>query len=114
MPGAPLYERMRREGRLVHDRWWLDPDFRYGDSTLQPKRMTPEQLTAACFSARRRFNALGSIGRRLLDVRANLRTPYRAGIYLFANLLSRREIHSKQSRSLGAPTAPDRLGERAA
>jgi hypothetical protein len=40
--------------------------------------------------------------RRMFDMRANLRTPYRAGIYLAANLLSRREIHRKQGRRLGS------------
>jgi radical SAM superfamily enzyme YgiQ (UPF0313 family) len=109
MPGAPLFERMQEEGRLVHDRWWLDPDFRYGDSTLQPRGMTPQQLTAACFAARRKFNTLRSIMHRLFDARTNLRTPYRAGIFLMANLVSRREIHSKQSRKLGAAAVRDPL-----
>ncbi len=113
-PGAPLYERMQEEGRLLHDRWWLDPDFSYGDATLRPKRMTAEQMTEACFAARRRFNTAGSILRRLLDPRTNMRTPFRAGIYLLANLISRREIYSKQSRALGAAAAQDSLRERTA
>jgi radical SAM superfamily enzyme YgiQ (UPF0313 family) len=29
-PGTPLYERLEREGRLLYDRWWLDPRYRYG------------------------------------------------------------------------------------
>jgi len=86
MPGAPLFDRMKREGRLLHDRWWLDPDFRYGDSTLRPKRMTAQQLTDECFAARRKFNTPRSILRRMFDLRTNLRTPYRAGIFLLAKL----------------------------
>ena len=109
MPGAPLFDRMRREGRLVHDRWWLDPDFRYGDATLQPEQMTAQQLTAACFAARRKFNTARSILHRMCTVRTNLRTPYRAGVFLMANLVSRREIYSKQSRSLGSTTSRDQL-----
>jgi radical SAM superfamily enzyme YgiQ (UPF0313 family) len=102
MPGAPLYERMKREGRLVHDRWWLDPEFSYGDATLSPLNMTAQELTEECFAARRRFNTASSIIYRLFDRRTNMRTPYRAGLYLAANLISRREIYSKQRRKLGA------------
>lgn len=111
MPGAPLFERMKEQGRLLHERWWLDPSFNYGDATLRPMRMSADELTQGCFDARTRFNTMQSIGRRMLDVRTNMRSPYRAGIYLLANLISRREIHSKQSRPLGAGLAPERLVE---
>lgn len=100
-PGAPLFDRLQREGRLLHDRWWLDPDYRYGDATLRPLNMTPEELTAGCFEARRKFNTMTSILRRLTDRKTNCRTPYNAGIYLLANVISRREIYRKQSRALG-------------
>jgi len=106
-PGAPLFDRMQREGRLLHDRWWLDPDFKYGDATLQPMKMSAYELTQGCFAARRKFNTLNSILRRMNDRRTNMRSPYRAGIYLLANLVSRREIYRKQKRALGQtrPTA---------
>jgi radical SAM superfamily enzyme YgiQ (UPF0313 family) len=100
-PGAELFDRMRREGRLLHDRWWLDPDFKYGDATMQPRRMTADELTAGCFAARRRFNTMNSILRRMFDYRTNIRSPFRAGVYLLANLVSRREIYRKQQRELG-------------
>ncbi len=101
-PGAPLFDQMEREGRLLHDRWWLDPRFGYGDATFTPRGMTASELTAGCYAARRHFNTARSIMRRMFDLRANCRSPYRAGIYLFANLTSRREIHRKQGRRLGA------------
>lgn len=110
-PGAPLFDRMKKEGRLLHDRWWLDPDFSYGDATLLPKNMTPDQLTEGCFAARSKFNTMQSIFRRMLDPRTNLRSPYRAGIYLTANLISRREIHSKQNRPLGCGARQENLME---
>ena len=103
-PGAPLFDRIKKEGRLLHERWWLDDEFSYGDATLLPKNMTPMQLTEGCFSARRKFNTAKSILYRLLDRRTNCRSLYRAGIYTVANLVSRREIYSKQSRPLGART----------
>jgi len=100
-PGAELFNRMRREGRLLHERWWLDPDFKYGDATMQPRGMSADELTAGCFDARQKFNTMSSILRRMIDRRTNLRSPFRAGVYLLANLVSRREIYRKQQRELG-------------
>lgn len=111
MPGAPLYQRMQQEGRLLHDRWWLDPDFRYGDATFAPMHMTADRLTEECFTARMKFNSLRSIASRLFDLRTNVRSPYRAGIFLATNLISRREILRKQRHRLGAATEPERLVE---
>ena len=101
-PGAPLFVQMKNEGRLLHDRWWVDPDFGYGVATFEPRGMSASELTAGCFYARKKFNTANSIVRRMFDVRANLRTPRRAGIYLAANFLSRREIYRKQGRRLGS------------
>ena len=36
MPGAALYDRLQNEGRLRYERWWLDPDFRYGEAVFDP------------------------------------------------------------------------------
>jgi len=101
MPGAPLFDRMQKEGRLLHDRWWLDPEFKYGDATMRPKNMTAEELTRACFSARKKFNTMKSILHRISDRRTNLRSPLRAGVFLLSNYVSRREIYRKQKRALG-------------
>ena len=99
-PGAPLYDRLEREGRLIHDRWWLDPSFRYGDAMFHPRGMTAEELTRGCYRARRSFKTFGS--RRLVGRRGNHDGLRGAGLYLLANLVSRREIHAKQGRELGA------------
>ena len=101
-PGAPLYDELLAEGRLLHDRWWLDPEFGYGDATFEPRGMTAQELTSGCFAARREFNTARSILSRMFDLRANCRSPFRAGVYLTANLKSRREILRKQGRRLGA------------
>ena len=36
-PGTPLYERLEREGRLLYDRWWLHPRYRYGMVPFAPR-----------------------------------------------------------------------------
>ncbi len=106
-PGTPLYDRLAKEGRLLYQRWWLDPRYRYGEATFRPRGMSAEELTRGCYRARTAFNRYSSIGRRLFGRRGNLRTPYQAAVYLLSNLVSRREIHSKQGRRLGDPSLPD-------
>jgi len=101
-PGARLFDRLRDERRLLHDRWWLDPSYRYGHATFRPRGMTPDALTEGCFWARRQFFRYSSIGRRVLDPATNCRSAHRLGLYLAANLISRREILRKQDRTLGA------------
>lgn len=64
MPGTTLYKRLQREGRLLFDRWWLDPDYRYGQAVFRPARMTPDELTQGCRRARRAFYSVRSILRR--------------------------------------------------
>jgi radical SAM superfamily enzyme YgiQ (UPF0313 family) len=100
-PGAPLYARLAAEGRLLYDRWWLDPHFCYGQATFHPRGMTADELTAGCFWARRQFNRYGAIFQRARNTQANSRSLSRLGIYLAANWISRREIYRKQGARLG-------------
>jgi len=101
-PCAPLYDRLEREGRLIHERWWLDPGFRYGHATFHPRGMTADQLTEGCYRSRTAFNTVGSILFRLFDP-PTMRSPRRLAQYAISNLISRREIHAKQGLGLGGP-----------
>jgi radical SAM superfamily enzyme YgiQ (UPF0313 family) len=100
-PGTPLFERLRREERLLHERWWLDPSCRYGQALFHPRGMTAQELEAGCFRARREFHRFSSILRRGVDRRANCRNPAALALFLAANLVSRREILRKQGSPLG-------------
>jgi radical SAM superfamily enzyme YgiQ (UPF0313 family) len=100
-PGTRLFDRLRAEGRLLYDRWWLDSHYRYGDSTYLPKLMTPDQLAQGCIRARETFYGCGSIARRVADLKANARSLQHLGLFLAANIVSRRELAAKLGRSLG-------------
>ncbi|HET9552786.1 MAG TPA: radical SAM protein [Anaeromyxobacteraceae bacterium] len=100
-PGTPLYRRLEAEGRLLYERWWLDPTYRFGRAPYRPAGMTPEALREACLAARRRFYAAGSIARRW---RGSLGSARMALGYLFANLLHRREISQRDGHPLGDAT----------
>ena len=102
-PGTPLFERLRREGRLLHERWWLDPEYRYGESTFHPRGMTAAQLAEGCARTRREYHAWSSIFRRTLDRKANAASPQKLGLHLMINTLSRREVYRKERLPLAAP-----------
>ena len=106
-PGADLYRQLKSENRLIYERWWLDEDYRYGHATFHPRGMTADELTAGCLRARMRFNTFGSFFRRLWAPRTNLRSPFRFGVFVLSNIISKREILSKQGRQLGS-SAPAR------
>ena len=100
-PGTPLYNRLQAENRLLFDRWWLDPNFHYGQALFHPRLMTADELTEGCFRARQAFNRYSSIFRRAIG---NCHSLYHLGIYLAANWVSRKEIYRKQGTKLGSPT----------
>ena len=98
-PGTDLYARLQAEGRLLFDRWWDDPSYRYGDTAFRPAGMTPEQLAESCRDARYGFYSLRGILSRLRG--ANAKGLVNFVVFLVMNLVSRRSIHQKQGGQLG-------------
>ena len=102
IPGTPLYERLCREGRLVYDRWWLEPAYQWHEALIHPRGMTAGQLTEGCRRARERFHSLSGIVRRL-PCRAHLGSVDNLTTYLAANLVSGMDIRAKSRLRKGAP-----------
>jgi len=101
-PNTPLYGSLKKQGRLLYGgKWWLHPNYRFNHATFKPKKMTPEQLTAACFKARSRFNSFGSILRRAFDSKAALSSLLRLVIHFKYNRLFQKETFKKQGMHLG-------------
>ena len=101
-PGTPFYRDLEREGRLLYDgAWWLHPEYRFNFAAFRPKRMSAEELTEVGAHCRRRFNSPGSLLFRLFDLKTNLRSPLRFGIYLAYTPLFRRETFKKHGMRLG-------------
>ncbi len=106
MPGTPLYTRLRGEGRLLFDRWWLAPSFRYGRAVFRPRGMTPGQLEDGCWGLRRAFNRPGPILRRLVGACVPFASPAVVRLFLAANLVNRREVLRKQGLELAPGSRP--------
>jgi radical SAM superfamily enzyme YgiQ (UPF0313 family) len=105
-PGTKLYDRLQAEGRLIYNCWWLDPNFHYGQALFHPRSMTADELTEGCFRARQAFNRYSAI---LGRASGNCHSLYHLGIYLAANLVSRKEIYRKQGAKLGSQSPLETL-----
>lgn len=100
-PGTPLYHEFEKCGRLLYDKWWLHPDFRFGDIVFKPKQMTPEEMIKHCMEARRRFYRLSSIAKRAFDFRTNVNSLNYAFLFLALNLQFQKEVEKKIGIELG-------------
>lgn len=100
-PATSLFERLKKEERLIYPRWWLDDDYRYGETIFRPKKMSAEQLAEGCFKMRSDFGAYSSIFKRLVSSGANSSSLYNMFGYMAINLASIKEIMNKQGESLG-------------
>ncbi len=107
-PGTPLYDRLKREGRLLYDRWWLAPDYRYGMVPFAPRGMTANHVKQRCIEARQKFYSIASIFRRSLDFQVNSESWFMWTHFFSINLLFRSEVLQRKDFPLGdeAYTAP--------
>lgn len=98
-PGTPLHDRLRAEGRLRYDAWWLDPDYRYNTVPFTPRGMSPEAVQEGCVQARAGFFSWPSILRRSLD-RVNGRGRMLLS-YFTINAMFRAEVRERDGYPLG-------------
>jgi radical SAM superfamily enzyme YgiQ (UPF0313 family) len=105
MLGSRFYNQLVDQDRMIFERWWLDPNYRYGEATFHPHRMTADELAEGCQRARNIFYRYGSILKRALDPDANSRNLYHFGFYLGVNLIAKRVISRKVGHRLGADAA---------
>ncbi len=99
-PNTALYERLKKENKLIFEKWWLKSGYRYGDTVFYPENMTPNDLYEGCKNARFSFNSYINIFKRLFRNKIHL-SPFNAIMFLALNLISRKEIHRKQDKILG-------------
>ena len=99
-PGTPLYERMKTEGRLLYDAWWLDDRYRYNMIPFQPRNMSPDELAKLCLDARRRFYSWSSIARRAMAP-VNRRTLYLLRNHLIINAMHHWDVEGRSGLPLG-------------
>lgn len=106
-PGTPLYAELAAAGRMLYPRWWMSPDYRFGQVPFRAGEAPRGDLESRCIEARRRFYSLPSIARRSMDRCANTPTLRKAAVFWGLNLALRREVDQKSGLRLGDPGAPE-------
>ena len=103
-----MYARLQKEGRLLYDRWWLDPDYRYGMVPFAPRGITAQQVKDRCIEARQGFYGFRSIFQRGLDFKVNAKNWFMWSHFFSINLLFRSEVLQRKNFPLGdeSYTAP--------
>jgi radical SAM superfamily enzyme YgiQ (UPF0313 family) len=107
-PGTPLYKRLRDERRLRYEAWWLDPEYRYNALPFNPKTLTPDEVTAGCVHARRRFYGWGNIARRSTR---HIHDGFVFRNFFLVNAMHRNEISQRNGYPLGDETWQGKLLE---
>jgi radical SAM superfamily enzyme YgiQ (UPF0313 family) len=67
-PGTPLFKKLKSEGRLKEDKWWLNRDSvaRVFDLKYTGSHMSSEEFSDGLFHMYQRFYSMGSILKRFL------------------------------------------------
>jgi radical SAM superfamily enzyme YgiQ (UPF0313 family) len=100
-PGTPLYQRLREEGRLIHEQWWLMENYKFGDVVFNPGKLGSEELADLCYQYRKKFFSWSSILYRSSDLKANCGSIKKALVYFMGNISSRKDVEFRQGLPLG-------------
>ena len=99
-PGTGLYEYLKRENRLLTDKWWLQEDYNYGELAFKPKNMTPERLSMLCRDARKEFSNGKNVLRRGLSAMGRT-SPLLWFLFWAMNLRIGGEVDEKMNVPIG-------------
>jgi len=108
-PGTPLYQRLDQEQRLLFERWWLDPAYRYGMVPFRTDRMSALEVEETCVRMRSKFYSLKSMLRRSLDPQVNANNFFMWTRFFTINWLMRREVLQRKGFPLGDASDHTRL-----
>lgn len=100
-PGTPLYQRLKDEGRLIYDAWWLDERYRYNEIPFTPHGMSRAELERGCLQARKRFYSWGSIAKRFTS-HALLRQGARMSFnFWLINAMHQKDVIGRSGMPMG-------------
>jgi len=101
-PGTPIYQRLKSEGRLLREKWWLDEGYKYGDIPFVPKNMSAEELSQLCAQARRDFYKPGSVLSGWLKLLGRNLSPLMSYVFLSQNIKLGHEVDEKLNIPVGS------------
>lgn len=95
MPGTKLYERLKKEGRLIHPDWWLHSHIHYGDVMFHPIKMEADELKAECIRVRKSFYSTTSLLKRFPLQSLQKVELFKILLYISSNLVTGKSIYDK-------------------
>ena len=99
-PGTPLYHKLKQQGELRFDAWWLDDAYRYNDVPFVPKQLDARDITRLCVQARRKFYAWPSILHRGFE-RCNRSDTFMFRNFFPINMMHRADVSNRNGYPLG-------------
>lgn len=99
-PGTPLYARLKEEGRLLFDAWWLDEGYSYNMVPFRPRGMDAAEVQRRCVAARARFYSWPNIARRGMDP-VNRSDAFMWRNFFMINGLHRADVSARDHYPLG-------------
>ncbi|MEM9348348.1 MAG: radical SAM protein [Planctomycetota bacterium] len=102
-PGTPLYDRLSSQGRMIYEKWWLDPRYRYNMVPFKPVGISAEELEQHCLAARKTFYSWPSIWQRA-KAKVNRQGLFMLGNYVVINAMHQRDVEGRSGMPLGDET----------
>jgi radical SAM superfamily enzyme YgiQ (UPF0313 family) len=99
-PGTRLYDRLKEQGRLLYDKWWLEPNYHYGQLAFQPKNLSAEEVSRLCRDARKAFADFPTVMRRGFQSMKHS-SPMMWSLFWAMNLRLGEEIDEKMNVPIG-------------
>lgn len=99
-PNTPLYERLKKDHRLLYDKWWLEEGYRYGELAFTPRLLSPEKLSRLCRDARKEFSSPKTVlSRGFASMKRT--SPLMWSLFWAMNLRLGEEIDQKMNVPIG-------------
>lgn len=99
-PNTALYERLKADGRLIYDKWWLAEGYNYGELAFNPKLLPAEKMSSLCRDARKEFSSLKTVLSRGFASLGRT-SPLMWGLFWAMNLRLGEEIDQKMNVPIG-------------
>ena len=73
-PGTPFYDRLKKENRLIRDKWWLDDIAPYHTALFVTEHFNEEQMASLGYKYMKKYYSYKEIFRRFIHSRYRLKT----------------------------------------
>lgn len=99
-PNTALYDRLKADGRLIYDKWWLAEGYNYGELAFNPKLLSAEKMSSLCRDARKEFSSAKTVLSRGFASLGRT-SPLMWGLFWAMNLRLGEEIDQKMNVPIG-------------